>query len=302
MGDRTVEDPSVEDRSVEDRSVEPGNVAWIDLDGAVNVRDLGALPTNDGGHTAPGRLLRADNLQDLSPADVRRLVDDVGVTTVIDLRSPYEVAAEGPGPLTRVASVHHLYKSLLPELGAATDAAAGDEPPGDGRSDRGPASVAAEALAIRWRDGALGFSMDDLRVGYYLGYLEDRPDQVVAALRGIAQSPGAALVHCAAGKDRTGVVVAVALTAVGVQRDAVIADYMATGQRMHAVLDRLRSSPTYAQDTNSRPDDEHMPTEGTMAAFLDHMDSRYGGVLAWLNAHGFGPADVAALRAKLLDH
>jgi protein-tyrosine phosphatase len=296
VGDGSVEDPSVEDRSVEDGSVEDGSVAWIDLDGAVNVRDLGALPTGDGGHTAPGRLLRGDNLQDLSPADVRRLVDDIGVTTVVDLRSPYEVAAEGPGPLTRVASVHHLYQSLLPELGTATDAAAGDDPPAPG-----PASVAAEALAIRRRDGAMALSPDDVRVGYYLGYLEDRPDQVVAALRGIARSPGAALAHCAAGKDRTGVVVALALTAAGVRRDAVIADYMATGERMRAVLGRLRSSPTYAEDTNSRPDDEHMPTGGTMAAFLDQMDSRYGGVLAWLTAHGFGPADVAALRAKLLD-
>lgn len=71
-------------------------VAWIDLDGAVNVRDLGGLVTDDGRLTVPGRLLRGDNLQDLSPADVRRLVDEIGVTTVIDLRSPHEVAAEGP--------------------------------------------------------------------------------------------------------------------------------------------------------------------------------------------------------------
>lgn len=278
-------------------------VAWIDLDGAVNVRDLAALATDDGGSTAPGRLLRGDNLQDLSPADVRRLVDEIGVTTVVDLRSPHEVAAEGPGPLTRAAPVSHLYHSLLPELGTATDAAAD----GDGAShsaSRGasPASVAAQALAIRRRDGAMATSPDDVRVGYYIGYLEDRPDQVVAALRGIARSPGAALVHCAAGKDRTGVVVALALIAAGIRRDEVIADYAATAERMHAVLDRLRASPTYAEDTNSRPADEHMPYPQTMATFLDVMDSRYGGVLSWLASQGFGPADLAALRAKLLAH
>lgn len=272
-------------------------MAWIDLDGAVNVRDLGALATGDGRLTAPGRLLRGDNLQDLSPADVRRLVDDIGVTTVVDLRSPQEVSAEGPGPLTRAAPVRHLYHSLLPELGTATDAAA--DPP-DAARGASPASVAAEALAIRRRDGALALSPDDVRVGYYLGYLEDRPDQVVAALRGIAQSPGAALVHCAAGKDRTGVVVALALTAAGVRRDEVIADYAATGDRMHAVLDRLRASPTYAEDTNSRPADEHMPYPQTMAMFLSIMQARYGGVLSWLAGHGFGPDDVSALRAKLL--
>ena len=286
-------------------------VAWIDLDGAVNVRDLGGLATDDGGLTAPGRLLRGDNLQDLSPADVRRLVDDIGLTTVIDLRSPQEVAAEGPGPLTRIQSVRHLYHSLLPELGQATDAAA--DPPGDAddagpdggngagpRATASPASVAARALAIRQRDVALALSPDDVRVGYYDGYLEDRPDQVVAALRGIAHSPGAALVHCAAGKDRTGVVVALALTAAGVRREAVVADYAATAERMHAVLDRLRASPTYADDTNSRPAEEHMPYPQTMARFLDLLNSRYGGALAWLDGQGFGPADVSALRARLL--
>jgi protein-tyrosine phosphatase len=340
--DGPVEDGPVEDGPVEDKTVEDGSVAWIDLDGAVNVRDLGALATRDGRFTVPGRLLRGDNLQDLSPADVRRLVDDIGVTTVIDLRSPHEVAAEGPGPLTTAAPVRHLYHSLLPELGTATDAAA-DPAPDDSSGDTGsaartdgdsadrdsadrdsadrdsadrdsadrdsdstrrrasPASVAAQALAIRRRDGARAMSPDDIRVGYYLGYLEDRPDQVVAALRGITQWPGAALVHCAAGKDRTGVVIALALTAAGVERDEVIADYAATGERMHAVLDRLRSSPTYADDTNSRPADEHMPYPQTMATFLDIMDARYGGVLSWLADHGFGPTDVSALRAKLLD-
>ena len=294
----------------DDIAVEDHTVAWIDLDGAVNVRDLGELATDDGRLTAPGRLLRGDNLQDLSPADVRRLVHDIGLTTVIDLRSPQEVAAEGPGPLTRVPSVRHLYHSLLPELGQATDAAA--DPPGDADGPAadadgpaadadGPASVAARALAIRRRDVALALSPDDARVGYYDGYLEDRPDQVVAALRGIAHSPGAALVHCAAGKDRTGVVVALALTAVGVRRDAVIADYAATAERMHAVLDRLRARPIYAEDTNSRPADEHMPYPHTMARFLDLLNTRYGGALAWLDGQGFGPADVSALRASLLN-
>ncbi len=256
-------------------------MAWINLDGAVNVRDLGALPTADGQSTVAHRLLRADNLQDLSPSDVRLLVQDIGVTTVVDLRSPTEVAAEGPGPLTRVESVRHAYLSVLPERGTATDAA-------------------ADALAIR-RDGARSRYPDDVRAGYYLGYLEDRPDHVVAALRSVAQAPGAALVHCAAGKDRTGVVVALALSAVGVRRDAVVADYTATADRMHAVLGRLRASATYAADLDKAPDDDHIPRAETMAAFLDQVDDRYGGVLGWLSSRGFGASDVASLRVKMLD-
>jgi protein-tyrosine phosphatase len=255
-------------------------VAWIDLDGAVNVRDLGALPTSDGQSTVAGRLLRGDNLQDLSPSDVRRLVQDIGVTTVVDLRSPAEVSAEGPGPLTRVESVRHAYLSVLPERGTATDAA-------------------ADALAMR-RDGARSRYAGDIRAGYYLGYLEDRPDHVVAAVRSVAESPGAALVHCAAGKDRTGVVVALALSAVGVRREAVVADYTATAERMPAVLGRLRASTTYATDLDKAPDDDHIPRAETMTAFLDEVDGRYGGVLRWLADHGFAADDLASLHAKLL--
>jgi len=276
-------------------------VSWIELDGAVNVRDLGALPTDDGLATAPGRLLRGDNLQDLSAADVRRLVRGLGVTTVVDLRSPWEVENEGPGPLTRVETVRHVHLSVLPELGAATDAAApGGAATGDAAATDGSATgPAADALANR-RDGARSRYPDDIRCGYYLGYLEDRPDQVVAALRGIADAPGAALVNCAAGKDRTGVVVALALTAAGVTRDAVVADYAASAERMEAILDRLRASPTYASDIDSTPAAEQAPRPQTMAAFLGVLDDRDGGVNGWLAGHGFGPPDVRRLRAKLV--
>jgi protein-tyrosine phosphatase len=259
---------------------EDERVTWIELDGAVNVRDLGALATNDGQVTAEHQLLRGDNLQDLSPADVQVLVTDFGVTTVVDLRSPGEVTSEGPGPLTRVGSVRYAYHSVLPERGTATDAA-------------------ADALALR-RDGAMSRYPDDVRCGYYLGYLEDRPEQVVGALRSIAQSPGAALVNCAAGKDRTGVVVAMALTAVGVRREAVVADYAASAERMEAILARLRASRTYASDIDSTPAAEQAPRPQTMAAFLDQLDSRHGGVLGWLAARGFGPSDLRSLRAKLV--
>jgi protein-tyrosine phosphatase len=256
-------------------------VRWIKLDGAVNVRDLGGLATDDGRITLDGRLLRSDNLQDLTPADIKLLVDDIGLTTVIDLRSPAEVEAEGPGPLTRVESVRHDHLSVLPEAGTATD-------------------VAGAALASR-KDEARSRYADDLRVGYYLGYLEDRGDRVVAALRSIEQAPGAALVHCAAGKDRTGVVVALALKAVGVRDDAIVADYVATGERIEAILDRLRGSSTYSDDINSRPNavEDDAPREQTMVAFLELLGTRYGGALTWLSEHGFGPDEVEALRAKL---
>ena len=72
---------------------------WVDLDGAANVRDLGGLEVAGGGRTAPGVLLRSDNLQGLTGDDVGHLVGDRGVRVVIDLRTGVEVELEGPGPL-----------------------------------------------------------------------------------------------------------------------------------------------------------------------------------------------------------
>jgi protein tyrosine/serine phosphatase len=254
-------------------------MAWIDLDGAVNVRDVGGLPTEDGGKTVAGRLLRGDNLQDLTSADITRLVRGIGLTTVVDLRSTAELRSEGLAPLDAVPEVRHLHFPVLPEQGMATD-------------------VVADVLLTR-DDADRSRYPADPRAGHYLGYLEDRPDQVVAAVRSVATAPGAALVHCAAGKDRTGVVVALALRAVGVRPDAVAADYAATGERLELLLARLRQSPVYASDVDSKPAGSHQPQASTMTAFLDQLAARYGGATEWLAGHGFGADDMRRLQAKL---
>ena len=118
-------------------------------------------------------------------------------------------------------------------------------------------------------------------------------------MRSIARAEGAALVHCAAGKDRTGVVVALALTVAGVPARAVAADYAATGERTEAIMARLRRSRLYARDINSRPADLHRPRAETMMAFLEQMDARYGGVASWLTDHGLGAAELGVMRVKL---
>jgi protein tyrosine/serine phosphatase len=257
---------------------------WITLDGAVNVRDVGGLPTADGSVTAAKRLLRSDNLQGLSEADIDLLVGEYGLTRVIDLRSQAEVTSEGPGPMTRVAAVEHVQHSVIPMEGRHTDRA----------------QVVTDVLLARHRERFAGADPDTVASGHYLGYLEDRPDSVVAALRAIAGSPGAALVHCAAGKDRTGVIVALALLTVGVERDAVIADYTATGDRITAILARLRATETYAESLEGASEELHTPRAVVMARFLDVLDSEHGGVRPWLAEQGFGTEDVAALRLKLL--
>jgi Protein tyrosine/serine phosphatase len=308
---------------------------WIVLEGAVNVRDLGGLPTTDGQLTRFGRIFRSDNLQGLTAADVDRLVGELDLRDVIDLRSREEVELEGPGPLTRVpaVTVHHL--TLFSEGGRHTDAEAdtgpvaaaadrrravrspdgattgGDTTGGDTAGETAAVGSAAVGSAAGRIDGervlpwSRGRAEDELAesrvVGHYSGYLRDRPDSVIAAMRVLAHGDGAAIVHCAAGKDRTGVLTALVLEVAGVTREAIIADYVATAERMDRVLARLRASDTYRADLDSRPADAHLPRPEYMAGFLRYLDDRFGGPLGWLARHGWREHDHRALRARLLD-
>jgi protein-tyrosine phosphatase len=255
-------------------------VTWIELDGAVNVRDLGGLPTTDGGATVPGRLLRSENLQELSASDVSRLVDEFGLTTVVDLRSANEVTIEGPAPLDALPGVRRAHHPVLREFLNVSDTA-----------KAALLTEAAEEDRERYPD--------DFMCGHYLGYLENRPEEVVGALRSIATAPGAVIVHCAAGKDRTGVVVALALTVAGVEPEVIVADYMATDERLDAIVERLSRSRMYSSDMSSRPVRAHAPRAETMKAFLEQLDARYGGLDNWLAGHGFDAAEAGQLRAKL---
>ena len=78
-----------------------------------------------------------------------------------------------------------------------------------------------------------------------------------------------------------------------------MADYAATGERTEAIVGRLRRSPTYARDIDSVPADVHRPRAETMAAFLEQVDSRYGGVIQWLTDHGLADGELDLLRTKL---
>lgn len=254
---------------------------WIELDGAVNVRDLGGLPTTDGGKIAEGRLLRSDNLDSLTPADVDRLVTELGLATIVDLRSTQEHAAAAPGPLAEVASVRHLKYSLLPEPGVLADTLEG--------------TITARIERAQARCPA------DIRAGFYLGYLDDRPAGVVGAMRAIATSPGPALVHCAAGKDRTGVIIAMALSVAGAEPAAVSADYAASAERIDAIISRLRGMAAYSSGVQLGSALDQTPQASTMDAFLAALDAGHGGAEGWLAEHGFGADEAAVLRARLRD-
>lgn len=248
--------------------------------GAVNVRDLGGLPTHDGDTTRFGRVLRADNLQDLTEADISHLVNTLGLTDVVDLRSAAEIALEGPGPLTRIPGVriHHFPMLAEPEEQTGID---------------------GEAV-LPWA-GKFEEGRDWLPPGeFYFVTLKERPDAVLGALRVMAFSSGSVLAHCAAGKDRTGVLIALALTAVGVSREAIIDDYALTNTRIERIIGRLKATTTYAEDLGSRPISSHFALPETMRHFLDLADEHVGGLMSWLRSHGWTDADTEALHTRLL--
>jgi protein tyrosine/serine phosphatase len=242
---------------------------WITLDGAVNARAV-----------VPRVLLRADNLQSLSARDVRLLVDDERVHVVLDLRTDVEVELEGPGPMTREPAVRIEHRSLYPDSGGNTD-------------------FEVDAVVLWQHDDDHDAVEESPVVRAYLSYLRRRPDSVVGSIRAIARSHGAVLVHCAAGKDRTGVVVALALDAAGIDRGAIVDDYLASRERIEEIMARLVRSPTYRAELDGQDPHQLAPSRGTMERFLQIVDERLGGSVAWLGANGLEPADLERLRRRL---
>jgi protein tyrosine/serine phosphatase len=263
--------PAIRDLTCHDQglNIEDGNVRWIALDGAVNARVV-----------VPGVLLRSDNLQSLTPRDVEWLVDHEALEVVLDLRTDREVELEGPGPITREPRVRIEHHSLYPRSGGNTDV------------DVDTANPWPQTDPSAWPD-------EPHAVQAYLSYMTRRPDSIVASIRTIANAGGAALVHCAAGKDRTGVVVALALDAVGVDRRAIISDYLATAVRISAIMARLMSSPTYRAGLEGHDPRSHAPLSGTIERVFEIVDERYGGCAAWLSAHGLSNTELGRLGRRI---
>ena len=241
---------------------------WLALEGLDNVRDVGGLPLRDGGQTRPGVLLRSASLHYLTPGDVEHLVDVLGLKLVLDLRTGREVDRDGPTAVAR-AGVETVWLSFLAE-------------------DGDPLPEADDDL--------------DPMVHNYLGYLSQRGENVVQAVRRLAApDAGPALVHCAAGKDRTGVLVALVLDAVGVQRSAVLADYMLSAEQVPAMFRRWTTAAGEPMPADLTP---HLPRAEVMATVLARLDAEHGtgdvgGAAGWLRANGLDVADLDRLRDRL---
>ncbi|MEU8225965.1 tyrosine-protein phosphatase [Kribbella sp. NPDC048915] len=130
--------------------------------------------------------------------------------------------------------------------------------------------------------------------------LDRRPELFAAAVKAIADEPdGAVVVHCHGGKDRTGMVVALALSVAGVPEDEIVADYYLTQSRMAPLLaEQLAGEP----DTSKHAEMiEFRDTRlESIVAILRHLDERYGGSEAYLRHGGLTSADLAKLRARLI--
>ena len=211
---------------------------------------------------------------------------------------------DGPGPLARESSVRLEHFSLYPEAGVSTDLLAADAFALGLQADGRPGAP----VLLPWQErDAAAVDVDDEEerrrgaTGVYLRYLNDRSDSIIAALRLIAYTDGATIVHCAAGKDRTGIVVALALREVGVTPEAIVADYARSADRIDAVRTRLSERPAYAEELAGTDPARHKPPAVTMEKVLAAIDEIHGGAGTWLRANGWTDRDAAALRHKLLD-
>lgn len=250
-------------------------LSWIDLEGASNCRDLGGLPAA-GGTTRAGVLVRADALDRLTDADVVELGQRRGLAHVVDLRTDGERAERGHGRL-QARGIRYS------ELAVITDA-----------------HLASRHLARAARLEAGGDPAQIMAEGY-VELLELGAPALVEALRRIVAPGGSpALVHCSAGKDRTGVLVALLLGAADVDRETIVVDYAATHERMEAIITALQGAAFFQQMAEQVPAFVFGARAETMESFLDALDRGWGGAAGWFTAHGAAEAEVAAWRDLLV--
>lgn len=243
-----------------------GDSGHPSLPDLANLRDVGGLATYDGRTTRPGRLLRSATPFFLDAQQASVVVRELGLRLRIDLRSRGEIANATSAALAEterevlLAPLRSGGPEALPDL---------DDP-------------AAAMIAHYLR---------------FLDYAKPSFAAIVAALTGPAQLP--ALVHCTMGKDRTGVVVAVLLSAVGVRDEDIVADYALTAGRIDGVLMRLGELPGYAERLAALPTESLGAVPETMVGFLAGLRSAHGDARTFLGTAGVPEQQLDAL-AELL--
>ena len=240
--------------------------------GAMNFREVGGLPTADGTRRLRrGLLFRSGTPQLMSEEAARRMVEDTGIRLVIDLRQEQEAAREGQGGL---AAVPHQRLSA-PFLVASAQQA--DTP-----------------VPV--------FQETDPLVPHYLGYLPSSEKSILTVLRTLSDpEAGAALIHCTAGKDRTGAVFILLLDALGIDRESIVADYAAGRNEIAAVFDTLIALPSYGERLSALSAEARNTEPETAERYLAALDAQFGGARGWLRSAGFADDELAALHERLTE-
>jgi protein-tyrosine phosphatase len=241
----------------------------IPLADTFNLRDLGGYPTVDGRRVRWRRLFRGAGLQRLSGADVE-IVRGLGLVTAIDLRTAGELEASGRYPIEVLpVTLHH-----LPMITIIWDL-----------NDLDPDEAPEAYLVARYRE-----------------MLDEGGTTIAEAVRILSRAESLpAAFYCAAGKDRTGLLAAVVLDALGVEPEHIVADYHLSKER----VDRIRARAAAARDLPSAmiaqpPAFMQAPAEA-MRLLLAWIREEHGSTLAYLEGIGIGRETVAALAGNLLE-
>jgi protein-tyrosine phosphatase len=266
------------------------------IEGSFNFRDTGGTPLAAGGLTREGVLYRSDALSGLTARGLEQLAaTPVGV--IVDFRTPMErMMAPDRLPATRPFRVVELALLEGALTGFAQQAMQAGAQSGD--PDAAAAAV-GEALAQLPSLGELYVSMLEhggtafAELARLVGGTGDAPDEADAVL-----------VHCTAGKDRTGVAIALLLDAAGATREAVIADYASSEANLSGAWAESMFTMITAMGVPRTAELDALVAATPAAAItraLDWVDGEHGGSAAYLRTGGLTEAELAALRARLVD-
>lgn len=242
-----------------------GKTETIEFEGLYNFRDIGGLEAMDGTQTRRGIVYRSDSFGNVTEKDAKILLTDLGIQRIIDLRADREVEAETP-TLMHVNGVNVRRRPIDNGPGTAIESA-----------------PAGERLAFR-----------------YLEYLDYAASSVVGVIRDLAEpQQEVTIIHCRAGKDRTGVAIATVLSLVGVGTDDIARDYALTTIGMPKIMARLRESAVYLANVNRLPDEMYSSDAVTMHQFLDVVAERHGSFEEWALAQGVTADELESLKRNL---
>jgi protein-tyrosine phosphatase len=241
----------------------------VELDGVFNFRDLGGYPTEDGRSLRWRTLFRADGLGRLTAADLETL-RPIALKTVVDLRRASELDERGRFPFESYpVAFHH-----LPVIDTTWDRELA-------RSENLPATEFLHRA--------------------YTAMLAEGAPRFAAAFRVLADADALpAVFHCAAGKDRTGLLAALVLGALGVAADDIVDDYALTQATMERFLARVRSERDGAALIDSVPQTFFAAEPAAMTRVLDDLERDHGSVRGYVEAIGVESDVMTRLEDLLL--